>query len=192
MGTSKFVSVSWVRSSPPAENNPGQELFKNRMNSLQDLKIGSNQRLYSSHCTWHLHLRTTSKPNRRLTSGSVRFWPVSIVLNNDRTAGQPAVEFEAALTCNWVWKCPIIFWWFDMVKNMFSQYFSIISKLFYNSKIKLAVLTTSTNATTEIYLSGIPHFETHCHVFVVSNWFSLARNLPKSLVGLLSTWTCTS
>ena len=40
-----------------------------------------------------------SKPNRRLTGGSVRFCPVSIVLNNDNrpepdgTAGQPAVGF---------------------------------------------------------------------------------------------------
>ena len=40
-----------------------------------------------------------SKPNRRLTGGSVRFRPVSIVLNNnnrpepDGTAGQPAVGF---------------------------------------------------------------------------------------------------
>ena len=44
-------------------------------------------------------LGTASKPNRRLTGGSVRFRPVSIVLNNDNrpepngTAGQPAVGF---------------------------------------------------------------------------------------------------
>ena len=42
---------------------------------------------------------TTSKPNCRLTSGSVCFRPISIVLNNDNrpeldgTAGQPAVGF---------------------------------------------------------------------------------------------------
>ena len=42
---------------------------------------------------------TASKPNRRVTSGSVRFRPVSIVLNNDNrpepdgTAGQPRVGF---------------------------------------------------------------------------------------------------
>ena len=44
-------------------------------------------------------LGAASKPNRRLTGGSVRFRPVSIVLNNDNrpepdgTAGQPAVGF---------------------------------------------------------------------------------------------------
>ena len=44
-------------------------------------------------------LGTASKPNRRLTGGSVRFRPVSFVLNNDNrpepdgTAGQPAVGF---------------------------------------------------------------------------------------------------
>ena len=48
---------------------------------------------------WENRLGTASKPNRRLTGGSVRFWPVSIVLNNDNrpepdeTAGQPAVGF---------------------------------------------------------------------------------------------------
>ena len=42
---------------------------------------------------------TTSKPNRWLPGGFVRFRPVSIVLNNDNrpepkgTAGQPAVGF---------------------------------------------------------------------------------------------------
>ena len=45
------------------------------------------------------YLGTASKPNPRLTDGSVRFHPVSIVLNNDNrpepdgTAGQPAVGF---------------------------------------------------------------------------------------------------
>ena len=40
------------------------------------------------------------KTNRRLTGGSVRFGPVSIVPNNDnlpepdRTASQPAVEYK--------------------------------------------------------------------------------------------------
>ena len=44
-------------------------------------------------------LGTASKPNRRLTGGSGRFRPVSIVRNNDNrpepdgTAGQPAVGF---------------------------------------------------------------------------------------------------
>ena len=44
-------------------------------------------------------LGAASKPNRRLTGGSARFRPVSIVLNNDNrpepdgTAGQPAVGF---------------------------------------------------------------------------------------------------
>ena len=44
-------------------------------------------------------LGTASKPNRRLTGGSIRFRPVSIVLNDDNrpepdgTAGQPAVGF---------------------------------------------------------------------------------------------------
>ena len=44
-------------------------------------------------------LGTASKPNRRLTGGSVWFRPVSIVLNHDNrpepdgTAGQPAVGF---------------------------------------------------------------------------------------------------
>ena len=44
-------------------------------------------------------LGVASKPNRRLTGGSVRFRLVSIVLNNDNrpepdgTAGQPAVGF---------------------------------------------------------------------------------------------------
>ena len=44
-------------------------------------------------------LGMASKPNRRLTAGSVRFRPVPIVLNNDNhpepdgTAGQPAVGF---------------------------------------------------------------------------------------------------
>ena len=37
-------------------------------------------------------LGTGSKPNRRLTGSSVRFRPVSIVLNNDNRA-EPAVEF---------------------------------------------------------------------------------------------------
>ena len=47
-------------------------------------------------------LGTASKPNRRLTVGSARFRPVSIVLNNDNrpepdgTPGQPAVGFEVA------------------------------------------------------------------------------------------------
>ena len=51
-----------------------------------------------------LGLGTASKPNRRLTGGSVRFHPVSIVLNNDNrpkpdvTACQPAVGF---------WSCPL-------------------------------------------------------------------------------------
>ena len=46
-------------------------------------------------------LGTTSKPNCRLTAGSVRFRAVSIVLNNDnrlepdRTGGRPALGFEA-------------------------------------------------------------------------------------------------
>ena len=44
-------------------------------------------------------LGAASKPNRRLTGGSVRFRPVAIVLNNDNrlepdgTASQPAVGF---------------------------------------------------------------------------------------------------
>ena len=44
-------------------------------------------------------LGTTSKPNRRLTGSSVRFWSVSIVINNgnrpepEGTTGQPAVGF---------------------------------------------------------------------------------------------------
>ena len=38
-------------------------------------------------------LGTTSKPNRRLTSGSVRFWAVSIVLDNDNRP-EPAVGWQ--------------------------------------------------------------------------------------------------
>ena len=44
-------------------------------------------------------LGAASKPNSRLTGGSFRFRPVSIVLNNDNrpepdgTVGQPAVGF---------------------------------------------------------------------------------------------------
>ena len=54
-------------------------------------------------------LGTASKPNRRFTGGSVRFRPVSIVLNNDnrtepdRTAGQPAVGFWSRPLAQRVW-----------------------------------------------------------------------------------------
>ena len=44
-------------------------------------------------------LGMTSKPNRRLTGGSVQFWAISIVLNNDNRP-KPTVNgllgFEAA------------------------------------------------------------------------------------------------
>ena len=46
-----------------------------------------------------MRLGMTSKPNRRLTGGSIQFQPVSIDLNNanrpeqDGTAGQAAVRF---------------------------------------------------------------------------------------------------
>ena len=46
-----------------------------------------------------MSLGTVSKPNRRLTGGSVQFHPVSIVLNNDNRP-EPRVDrqlgFEAA------------------------------------------------------------------------------------------------
>ena len=52
----------------------------------------------SIHCCRQL-VRDGFKPNRRLPGGCVRFWPVSMVLNNDnrpevdRTGGQLAVGF---------------------------------------------------------------------------------------------------
>ena len=57
-----------------------------------------------------MSLGAASKPNRRLSGGSVRFRPVFIVLNNDNrpepdgTAGQPAVGFwSRPLTAHFVY-----------------------------------------------------------------------------------------
>ena len=69
---------------------------------------------------WYFRvLGTASKPNRRLTGGSVRFRPVSIVLNNDNrpepdgTARQPAVEF---------WSRPLVVY----TQGQFSRSFKLI------------------------------------------------------------------
>ena len=63
---------------------------------LMLLKVDQHQLNKWAYKQW---LGTASKPNRWLTGGSVRFRPVSIVLNKDNrpepdgTAGQPAVGF---------------------------------------------------------------------------------------------------
>ena len=72
-------------------------------NSVRQIKIRCAKYKFAER--GHNFLGTASKPNRRLTGGSVRFRTVSIVPNNDNrlepdgTAGQPAVGF---------WSCPLM------------------------------------------------------------------------------------
>ena len=63
-------------------------IFKKIYNKilLYNFKIGGLKRPLNT-CNlfffFYLYQGTTSKPNHWLTGGSIRFWPVSIVLNND-------------------------------------------------------------------------------------------------------------
>ena len=83
-GTEKNVASQWLSISP---------------NSMISFKFYVYVQTPSFSTFITLHLGAASKPNRRLTGGSVRFRPASIVLNNDSrpepdgTAGQPAVVF---------------------------------------------------------------------------------------------------
>ena len=82
-------------------------------------------------CTF---LGTASKPDPRLTGGSVRFRPVSVVLNNGnrpepgRTAGQPVVRFWSHPLINWLYKHNAAFF-FCFVLHSFSTltFFNYIS-----------------------------------------------------------------
>ena len=59
------------------------------------------------------HWGMASKPNRRLTCGSIWFRTMSFVVNNDNrleldgTAGQPPVEFRSCPKVKWeyLWEC---------------------------------------------------------------------------------------
>ena len=79
---------------------PSVTYFPANTNKTLDYRYSGTIRtgVWSKYFSFDL-LGTASKPNPRLTGGSVRFHPVSIVLNNDNrpepdgTAGQPAVGF---------------------------------------------------------------------------------------------------
>ena len=95
----------WIKSL--GQNSPSVHLFS-VLQLGQDSPRAAKIKLGEDSPSWFVFaiLGTTSKPNRRLTGGSVRFWLVSIVLNNDNcpepdgTASQPAIEF---------WSCPLLF-----------------------------------------------------------------------------------
>ena len=86
----KYTTAALVRFQTKSKNL--KCLYKNRVHKLKLMQFYYKENL----------LGTTSKPNRRLTGGSVRFGPVPIVLNNGNRTEPPVnrrLGFEAAPYC---------------------------------------------------------------------------------------------